>query len=100
VINSDVGISVVMAVYKNDNFLFFEESIKSLLLQTLLPKEIIIVIDGQVDNNIRDVLHKFHDNKLFRFINLTENNGLANALNVGINQAKYDLIARMDADDI
>ncbi len=99
-INSDVGISVVMAVYKNDNFLFFEESIKSLLLQTLLPKEIIIVIDGQVDNNIRDVLHKFHDNKLFRFINLTENNGLANALNVGINQAKYDLIARMDADDI
>lgn len=99
-INKNIQVSVVMAVYKNDNSLFFEESIKSLLIQTCLPNEIIIVIDGFVSSEINTVLHKYHDNKLFSFIRLSENKGLANALNVGVESAKNDFIARMDADDI
>jgi glycosyltransferase involved in cell wall biosynthesis len=93
-------ISVVMAVYKNDNDLFFKEAVKSLLQQTYLPSEIIIVVDGYVNTNIDDVLHQLASNNLIKIIKLPENKGLANALNVGIKSAKYDLIARMDADDI
>ena len=93
-------ISVVMAVYKNDTALFFYESIISLLSQTYLPNEIVIVIDGFVNNEIEDVLLRYYNDNLFKIIRLSENKGLANALNVGIKAAKYSLIARMDADDI
>lgn len=93
-------ISVVMAVYKNDNDLFFKEAVKSLLNQTCLPSEIIIVVDGYVNTKINDVLHQLASNNLIKIIRLPENKGLASALNVGIKSAKYDLIARMDADDI
>lgn len=96
----NIQVSVVMAVYKNDDFFFFDEAIKSLLIQTHLPDEIIIVIDGFVNDKIDAVVQKYYNHHIFKFIRLSENNGLANALNVGISNAKYDLIARMDADDI
>jgi len=93
-------ISVVMAVYKNDNDLFFKEAVKSLLQQTYLPSEIIIVVDGPVSKNIDDLLARLSNNKLFIIIRLPENKGLAIALNIGIRKANYNLIARMDSDDI
>lgn len=96
----NIQVSVVMAVYKNDDSLFFDEAIKSLLMQTHLPDEIIIVIDGFVNDKIDAVVYKYYNHHIFKFIRLSENSGLANALNVGISIAKYDLIARMDADDI
>lgn len=99
-IKKNLQVSVIIAVYKNDDSLFFDEAIKSLLNQTYLPNEIIVVIDGFVSTEINDVLSKYFKNELFSFIRLSENKGLANALNLGIESAKYDLIARMDADDI
>jgi len=93
-------ISVVMSVYKNDKVSFFKEAVESLLQQTYLPSEIIIVVDGYVNTKIDDILHQLASNNLIKIIRLPENKGLANALNVGVKSAKYDLIARMDADDI
>lgn len=99
-IKKEIDISVVMAVYKNDTALFFDEAIISLFNQTYLPSEIIVVIDGFVNQEIEDVIQKYYNNTLFKIIRLSENKGLANALNVGIKSSKYDFIARMDADDI
>jgi glycosyltransferase involved in cell wall biosynthesis len=93
-------ISVVMSVYKNDNVSFFKEAIESLLQQTYLPSEIVIVIDGDVGKEIDYLLAHYKSNKLFNIIRLTENKGLANALNIGVLTAQYNLIARMDSDDI
>jgi glycosyltransferase involved in cell wall biosynthesis len=92
--------SVVMAVYINDIGDEFRTSINSLLCQTYLPSEIVIVVDGIVKQDILNVLDDCKKNPLFNIIKLSENKGLANALNVGIKEAKYSLIARMDADDI
>ena len=36
----------------------------------------------------------------FNVINLSENKGLGNALRLGVENAKYNIIARMDSDDI
>lgn len=91
--------SVVLSVYKNDNYLFLKESIDSLICQTLSPNEIIIVIDGPVEKKILDYLNSL-DLNIFNLVYLDENKGLANALNVGIKIAKNSLIARMDSDDI
>lgn len=93
-------ISVVMSVYKNDHAPFFKDSIESLLVQTYPPDEIVIVIDGIVDHSIEEVINQYCKNRQFKIIRLLKNNGLANALNVGITNAKNQLIARMDSDDI
>lgn len=94
------NISVVMSVYKNDDIAFFEEAVESILDQSYLPIEIIIVVDGAVSEEINKLLVSYENEKLFRIIRLLENKGLANALNVGIAEAKGNYIARMDSDDI
>lgn len=98
--NDNFKISVVMAVYKNDNHLFFKQAVNSLLNQTYMPSEIIIVVDGTVNKKINNVINQLSLNNLIKIIKLPINKGLANALNIGISSSKYDLIARMDADDI
>ena len=89
-----------MSVYRNDNPSHFREALKSLFEQTYLPAEIIVVVDGPVSTEINNELDSFSNNTIVQIIRLNENKGLANALNVGIKNANYSLIARMDADDI
>lgn len=93
-------ISVVMSVYKHDNAKHFRKSVNSLLSQTHMPSEIIIVVDGVVNEKVNEELKYFSNIGIISIIRLKVNQGLSNALNVGINKARYDLIARMDADDI
>lgn len=93
--------SVVMAVYINDNLNYLKEAVDSLLNQTVMPDEIIIVIDGQISLEVKQYLENLKIKKtLIRLIFLEKNAGLANALNVGIRAAKGNIIIRMDADDI
>jgi glycosyltransferase involved in cell wall biosynthesis len=92
--------SVVMAVYINDIGDEFRTSINSLLCQTCLPSEIVIVVDGFVKEDILKILDECKKNSLFKIIQLEENGGLSNALNIGVVNSKNDIIARMDADDI
>lgn len=89
-----------MSVYKNDSPEHFSLAVSSLLNQTYLPGEIIIVVDGTVSNEVNSKLNYYSKNSIVKIIRLEENKGLANALNVGIESAKYSLIARMDSDDI
>jgi len=93
-------ISVVMSVYKNDKVSFFKEAVESLLEQTYQPSEIIIVVDGYVNEGIDNLLEDLSNNFLIKIIRLSQNSGLANALNIGVKKAQYPLIARMDSDDI
>jgi glycosyltransferase involved in cell wall biosynthesis len=93
-------ISVVMSVYKKDNPDHFSSAVMSLLNQTYVPEEIIIVVDGDVSNEVNCQLNYYSKNSIVKIVRLNENKGLANALNVGIKNAQYPLIARMDSDDI
>jgi glycosyltransferase involved in cell wall biosynthesis len=70
------------------------------LNQTFLPKEIILVRDGVVPLELQVVIDSYVSNNLFTYLPLTTNVGLGEALNIGLSKAKYDLIARMDSDDI
>lgn len=93
-------ISVVMSVYKKDKANYFSSAVLSLLSQTYLPEEIVIVVDGEVTNEVNSLLNSYSKNSIIKIVRLKENTGLANALNVGIKNASYPLIARMDSDDI
>lgn len=91
-------VSVLMAVYKNDRPDWLHLAIDSMLNQTLCPDEFIVVVDGPVSQQLRQVLLSYQ--KQLTVIWLKRNRGLWNALNKGLKVAKNELIARMDADDI
>jgi glycosyltransferase involved in cell wall biosynthesis len=95
--------SVLMSVYKSDNPNHFETALKSIWDDEVLkPDQIVLVQDGPVGQEIKSVINKFKStlgDKLF-FLELPFNLGLARALNEGLRFCKYDLIARMDSDDI
>lgn len=90
--------SVAMSVYYNDNPLWLETALESILNQTLPPSEIILVVDGKIPKAIESVINKFKS--YLKVIYLPENRGLGNALKTAIKNCKYNLIARMDSDDL
>lgn len=93
--------SVLIPVYYKDNAEWLKISIDSMLCQTILPSEIVVIKDGLLTDELEKVLNNYK--KLFPgvfVIKEFENNvGLGKALAYGVEQCSYELIARMDADD-
>jgi len=97
---SDREFSVLLPIYNR-------VSLKSTIVRCLhaimdssvLPNEIIIVIDGPLDWNLQDQLSGMPHFHLIRFFELEKNMGLTYALNFGLSKCLYDIIARVDADD-
>lgn len=98
-----MNFSIVTSVYKNDKPEFISVALDSMLVQqSVRPDEIVLVQDGPVPYETSKLLLKYKDkygDKL-NIIKLKENKGLGNALMLGVENAKYDIIARMDSDDI
>lgn len=95
--------SVLMSVYKNEKPENFVEAMDSVLDQTLLPNEIIVMRDGPVSDRMQNTIDRYLKGKygsIFSYYPMEQNQGLGNALKIGVEKAKYDYIARMDTDDI
>lgn len=94
--------SVLMSLYFKEKPEYLKSAIDSMLNQTLLPDEIIIVKDGKLTKELNDVLdyYKRTHGKIFKIIGYDKNKGLGLALNYGLNHCSNDLVARMDTDDI
>ncbi len=90
-------ISVVMSNYNTDEA-YLRASIESILNQNYKNFEFIIVDDCSSDNSV-SVIESYSDKRI-RLIRNQKNMGLTKSLNVAINDAKGEFIARMDADDI
>ncbi len=94
--------SVLMSVYDQDDRSQLEEGIDSMLEQTAPPEQFVIVEDGEVHEDV-DLLIRYYEGcfpELFTVVRLSENGGLAHALNRGLDVCRNELVARMDADDI
>lgn len=94
--------SVLMSLYIKEKPVYLKQSLESMLNQTVLPDEIVIVKDGPITTELEEVLkeykHKFPD--LFNIVESEKNIGLGMALNLGLENCKNELVARMDTDDI
>ena len=99
-IDDDYKISVVMSVYKNDIAENFKLAVDSILNQSYLPSEIILIVDGPIPEDVNQIVANFEKNSIFKIIRFENNCGLGKVLEYGCNQAKYPIIARMDSDDI
>ena len=91
-----------MSVYEKENPKYLDVALNSIINQTVSPNEIVIVKDGKLTDDLDSIINKYSNkySDLFKIIHLKENIGLGKALSIGILSCKYDLIARMDSDDI
>jgi len=92
-----------MSVYIKESPEFLFQSLESVMIkQTLKPTEVILVKDGPLTEELESIIGKFKmqfSNRL-KVVALNENIGLGKALNIGLENCKYELVARMDSDDI
>ena len=96
-----MGISVLMSIYKKEKPEYFRETMESILAQTRQPEEIVLIEDGTLTPELDAVIEEYQK----RCSNLKvyphkENQMLGRALAEGVTLCSYELIARMDTDDI
>ena len=89
-------ISIIMPVFNTAPYL--KEAVDSILNQSFRDYEFIILDDASSDDSAT-ILDTYSDPRIVRFTS-KQNIGLANILNIGINMARGEYIARMDSDDI
>jgi len=89
-------VSIIVPVYNARKYI--ENTIRSVEEQTYENWELILVDDGSIDGT-REYLKSLSSSKIRVFL-LDINEGVANARNKGINAAKGQYIAFLDADDL
>lgn len=89
-------VSILMPIYKTAPYL--RDAMDSVLSQTYTNFELIVLNDCSPDN-AEEILDRYDDPRIIRYLG-TENQGLSNVLNIGLDMAKGKYIARMDSDDI
>lgn len=91
-----------MSVYRNDKPVDFRLAVESISIrQTVKPAEVLIVVDGPVPEALQaEIVDISNTIDLVRVLWLKENKGLGRALQHGVREAAYDIVARMDSDDI
>jgi len=95
--------SICTSIYKNDKPEFVRVALDSMLVnQSAKPAEIVLVQDGPVPDDLSSLLSEYESTypNIMHVIRLEKNGGLGNALKLGVENAKYNIIARMDSDDI
>lgn len=94
--------SVLLSVYKHEDPISFFKAIESITkYQTIKPSEIIIVKDGDLSENLENTLNILKDELSYlKVFGYSVNRGLGFALNYGLERCSFDLVFRMDTDDI
>lgn len=90
----DTSVSVIIPVYNGERYL--AAAIESVLEQDYKPLEIIVVDDGSTDKSAQ-VAHQFDWHVQYV---LDRHSGPGQARNTGINLARGELLAFLDADDL
>ncbi len=100
-------LSVILPIYKQCKTNQFVDALNTIICQTQLPQELLIVADGpipyeleeEVTNCQLEVSRKELPIEVI-FLQLENHGGLGMAMQKGVDAVKGDYIARMDADDI
>lgn len=98
----DNNYSVLMSVYHKEKAEYLKQAMNSIWAQTIPTDDFVLVCDGPLTPELDDVIEnmKATHPEALRVVRLEKNGGLGNALNIGIQYCKHELIARMDSDDI
>lgn len=89
-------VSVVIPTYNRAYCI--KQAVESVLNQTYKNIEVVVTDDGSTDNT-EEVVSAIKDDRV-RFVKMPQNGGPGAARNFGVENAKYDIIAFHDSDDI
>lgn len=93
--------SVLISLYFKEHPKYLRQSLDSVFSQTLRADEVILVEDGPLPPELDSVVKEYESNySEMKVIPLPINQGLGKALNEGLKYCSYDIVARMDTDDI
>lgn len=90
---SDNLVSVIIPAYNAESYVL--EAIKSVLIQSYTPVEILLIDDGSTDKTVERVQVATPEVKIIR----QQNAGVAAARNTGLREARGCYVAFLDADD-
>ncbi len=93
---SNIKISIIVPVYQAEKHL--EQCLDSLVNQTYVNLEIILVDDGSHDNSLA-ICNQYKDKDQRIIVVHQDNAGVSTARNVGINKASGEYIYFVDSDD-
>lgn len=96
IMNENPKVTVLMPVYNGG--MFIAQAIESILNQTYRDFEFIIIDDGSTDDSVC-IINTYKDARIILLKN-ERNLGLPTSLNIGLDIAKGEYVARMDCDDI
>lgn len=91
-----MAVTIAIPFYNAERYL--EDAIRSVFAQTYQQWELILIDDGSTDNSLE--IAKSIDDPRVRVYSDGKNKKLATRLNEVTKLAKYEYIARMDADDL
>ena len=92
--------SVLLNIYAKDRPAWIKQALDSVLTNTVRPTEVVIMVDGPVDENIQTILNEVAKDKTIRILSHPVNIGRGAALAYAVPKCNYELIALMDADDV
>jgi glycosyltransferase involved in cell wall biosynthesis len=94
--NDKYTVSVLMPVYNCAPFI--TAALNSILTQTFADFEVVIIDDCSTDNTVQ--LIEDIDDARIKLVRKPHNTGITDSLNMGLELAEGQFIARMDGDDI
>ena len=89
-------ISVIVPVYKVEPYL--RQCVESILNQTYSDLEVLLIDDGSPDR-CGEICDEYEKKDIRVRVFRTENRGVSAARNLGLREAKGDLIGFVDSDD-
>ena len=96
-----IRFSVLLPILeRNDIKKLFPLALKSIYMNTLLPSQVVVVVDGLVSNSFKDLVNFYSNYYSLDLIWTNKKIGLDKALNLGLSKCVYEYIFRADGDDI
>jgi hypothetical protein len=95
--------SLLLPYYRGDDPAFFLRAFRSTVTdQSLKPAQVVLVQDGDVPDALGKAVEESagHSPVPVDIVRLPTNRGLATALEEGLTACRFEIVARMDADDI
>lgn len=100
-------LSVILPIYKQCKTNQFVDALNTIICQTQLPQELLIVADGPIPDELEEEVTNYQLEVSRKglpievsFLQLEDHGGLGMAMQKAVDAVKGDYIARMDADDI
>ncbi len=93
--------SMLMSVYKKEKAENLRLSVESMMKQTVPPDDAVLYCDGRLTKELYDTIDRLKERyDILNVLYNNENIGLGKALAKCLKSCKYEIVARMDSDDI